>query len=129
MKLFSYLHFSFISFIENRNKISRKKNFLDSMCILLPFYSLLCFIGMIQGASSLHINSWTDFFLAYCFFVFVAPAFLALNHSFIFSGVLHVLNSKEEPSNIPSVKESLSMESSESTYHKNELKISKLFQK
>lgn len=129
MKLFSSINHFFVSFIEHRKGVSRQKNFLDSICILLPFYSLLCFIGMIQGASSLHINSWTDFFIAYCFFVFVAPAFLALNHSFIFSGVLYLLHDKEEPSNIPTVKDSLSIESFESTYHKNELKISKLFQK
>lgn len=133
MKFFRWPSIFFFDFIEKRKKLSNKKNFLDGFSVLLPFYSLICFIFMIESVSSLKIHSLLDLLLAYCYFVFILPAILAFNHSFIFSAIIHILKNKNQPSiNRPhehSSKLDLKPEIHDSFYHENELKITKIFQK
>lgn len=120
----------FQNFIDRRKLFSRKANFIDCLAILLPVYSLAGFGIMMSSAPVMkNIDSWNMIFFIYYFFVIFVPLILASTHAFVFSGILKILSEPQRLKNKKTDFNEFVDDDNSTTYHKNELKISKLFEK
>ena len=124
-----FFHRKFSQFIEHRKLISRRGNFIDCLAILLPIYSLAGFSIMMGGASSMKVESWDQIFFIYHFFVLLIPFVLASTHAFVFSGILKIISEPQRLKNKQTDMGEFVTQENSTTYPKNELKISQLFQK
>lgn len=121
-----------ISFFRKKSFKSQKQNFFEAICILLPIYSLFCFILMIKSESLYEVSSFNELLLTYCLFVFIIPGIISSYHSFIYSLVLQLFKIKNTNSISFTKKTDYTnlLDTNDcTTYQKNELKLNQLFKK
>ena len=81
----------FKNFLTSRTKYSKTINFIDSLRVLLPLFSLSCLFSLVYNFKTLHIESFNELLLVYTFFVLIAPLFVSTTYSFAFSGIIEIL--------------------------------------